>query len=99
MTSRKHSIIILTVFFICLAMLGSFLFIAANAEHECTHDDDCTVCCLIDMCINAVRSSFIASAAVYVTVVFAAVSVSAFCAAVFMGSADSLITLKTELRN
>ena len=99
MKNKRQFITVLAAIFVCLAIIGSFVFIAASAEHECTHDDDCTICCLIDVCINAIRSGFSGSAMIFAAAVFAALSVIAVCVTGFLRSPATLITLKTELRN
>ncbi len=99
MAGRKHSaLLVITAAVLCFAVLGSFLFITAGAGHNCTHDDDCAVCRMIDAYICSLRC-VLAVTAVFVCGVAAA----AFTAALFRAGTSlrpvTLISLKTELRN
>lgn len=99
MAGRKHTaLFVITAVLLCFAVLGSFLFIAANAEHNCTHGDSCAVCRMIDAHIHSVRSMLAVTAAVIGALVTAVIVSVLYRTAVCFCPA-TLISLKTELRN
>ena len=100
MAGRKHTaFLVITAVLLCLAVLSPFLFIVIHSEHDCTHDDDCAVCRMIDAYIHRVcfDIAFAAAAALAALAVLTAVTgrVRARC----VMCADTLILMKTELRN
>ncbi|MBR5089364.1 MAG: hypothetical protein IK093_08045 [Ruminiclostridium sp.] len=99
MSGRKHSaFFMITALLLCLALLGAFLFVAAGAHHNCTHDDNCAVCRMIDACIHSARFILPAAASVLVSVL-AAAAFTLLRRAGFSYQPATLISLKTELRN
>ncbi len=100
MAGRKHTaLFIIAAVMLCFAMLGSFFFVAASAEHDCTHDDACAVCHMIDVCIHYMRCDVL----IFATAVLSAAVVTSVAAplfgAAFSARTSTLISLKTELRN
>ena len=47
----------------CIALLCSVCFIATQAEHECT-GENCSICCVLQLCESVLRSFGIAVAVV-----------------------------------
>ena len=99
MAGRKHSVFfVITAVLLCFALFGSFLFVAVNAAHDCTHNDDCSVCRMIDACIHSARFMIAAAAALIcaLAVIMTAAAVSRSETAL---RPTTLISLRTELRN
>ena len=96
---NKRAFVIAAVLFVCLALIGSALFVLCSADHDCTHGDDCEVCRMIDMCIHTVcaLSVFIAAAAAVLLAPSDAKRTELPAAPAYR--AATLIALKTELRN
>lgn len=100
MTNRtKRVLSAAAVVLVCISVFCSFIFIAGNSFHDCTHDDDCEICRIIDACISTIRGASAGSAAV---TVFAVTLLLLSASAVYNASArqsDTLISLKVELRD
>lgn len=100
MTGRKHTaFFVIIAVLLCLAVLGSFLFVAVNAVHDCTHDDDCAVCRIIDAYVHSTRFEFSAAAVVMLFLLTFAVAAVAWYHTAFLTHTTTLIKLRTELRN
>ncbi len=96
---EKKALLITTALMICLSVFCSFFFIAECADHDCTHDDDCAVCRVIDVCLNTIRGmaadTVLLSVTAAVLIIFIAVSILHEMAY----NCETLISLKVELRN
>lgn len=53
--STKRMLYIAAAVLLCLSLAFSFLFIAADADHDCSHDDGCAVCGMIDVCLHIMK--------------------------------------------
>lgn len=97
--TKKRMLTVVAALFLCASVLCSCLFIAYHADHDCTYDDDCAVCRIIDACVNilrgAVSGSGGAAAVSAAVIILAAAAVSAPATA----AVRTLISLKVELRN
>lgn len=98
-TEKKKLISIAAVLFICISLFCSFAFITDHADHDCTHDENCAVCGIIDACINTINNSasvdavFSVAAAVFLLCVFVLLPAEKY------NRKNTLISLKVELRN
>ena len=95
----KKALVIAAALVICVSVFGLFLTVAGHADHDCSHDDNCEICHIISLCINTIRSTTVFIAALYV-----AAAVILLTAVVLMlreaaTKAESLVSLKVELRN
>ena len=90
---------IVTAIVICVSVFGLFLTVAGHADHDCSHDDDCEVCHIIVFCINTIRSTTIFTSALYVSAAVILLAAVAFMLYEAVTKADTLISLKVELRN
>lgn len=98
MSKLKRFLIIAVTLIISFAMLSSVIFIAVEADHDCS-GEECEICCAITACINVLR---IFNAAV----AFSAVSTAAFYAVIkalgrqsFTSYCKTPVALKTKLLN
>lgn len=94
-TDKKRTAKLLITLFV-IAMLLSAFYMASEAEHDC-QGDNCTVCCNIAICKNALKYAFTALstgmfifAALYFVFIASKRSIC-FCAA------DTLVSLKVKL--
>ncbi len=97
--ANRRTMFIMTAALLCLAMLAPFMFVAVTAGHDCTHDDSCEVCRVIDVYLHSMRSdtTFAVAAILFAAVVVIAAAI--LCRMAFPHYASTLISLKTELRN
>ena len=97
MTTRKKAAISLTILFV-FVMLFSYIFVIAEADHECS-GEDCPICEIIAIVSDTIKGlSLIGSA-----VVICAALVFGIVKSLYVNneaqSASSLITLKVKLSN
>ncbi|MBP3855771.1 MAG: hypothetical protein IK990_09210 [Ruminiclostridium sp.] len=97
---KRRMLSLAAVLLVTLALFVSFLFISVSAEHECSHDDSCAVCRMIDACIQALHTDTAANGSLSASAPAAAISAAAAAVCtVRLLRCVTLISLKTELRN
>lgn len=96
---NKKAFSIAAVLLICLSLFCSFLFIAEFSEHDCTHDESCAVCRMIDMNISTINGFIAVAVAIFLLAFFLIRTVRAGGCFRYSHRAPTLITLRTELRN
>ena len=96
---KRRMLSLAAVLLVTLALFVSFLFISVSAEHECSHDDSCAVCRMIDACIQALHTDTAANGSLSASAPAAAISAAAAVCTVRLLRCVTLISLKTELRN
>ena len=96
---RKGALYVMAALLVCLSVFCSFFFIAENADHDCTHDDSCEICQLIEASADMLRTKTLAPSAPAVIALFSALAAAAVMCCVSFHFTQTLISLKTELRN
>lgn len=86
------------VILICLSIFCSFLFVVEFSDHDCTHDDSCAVCRIMDMNTETVRMIAAVFAAAVVFMALCAVSAGDGHYTAHRFHAPTLISMRTELR-
>lgn len=77
-------------------MLFSVLFVAAEADHDCS-GEDCAVCFQINICVKTLESCTRAVASAAVAAFVCAAAAVSVCACMAAAENDSLVTLKVKL--
>lgn len=74
---RQTAVFIAVMILACV--LCSAVFLAAEAGHDCSGDDDCPVCSILEMCSNNLRRMAEGALCVLACVAMLPLCVSALC--------------------
>ena len=83
---------------LAVVMLSSAVYIAAEADHDCS-GEDCAICHQISTCENLLRSMGVAGAAVAITAAFTYTLCKAVLSCTEMIGTLTLVSLKVKLSN
>ena len=97
MIKSKKTAAFLLALIIAVAFSFSALFVAVEAQHNCTQDESCSICLQLEVCTNMLKGlatgegSFVL---IFAALVFFVLSVSDY---VFKSGHKTLINLKVKL--
>ena len=83
---------------LAVVMLSSAVYIAVEADHDCS-GDDCAICRQISICENLLKSLGLAGAAAAITVAFTYTVCRAILPCAEMSGTLTLVALKVKLSN
>ena len=83
---------------LAVVMLFSAVYIAVEADHDCS-GDDCAICRQISICENLLKSLGLAGAAAAVTAAFTYTMCKAILPCAEMNGTLTLVALKVKLSN
>ena len=83
---------------LAVVMLSSAVYIAVEADHDCS-GDDCAICRQISICENLLKSLGLAGAAAAVTAAFTYTMCKAILPCAEMTDTLTLVALKVKLSN
>lgn len=83
---------------LAVVMLSSAIYIAVEADHDCS-GDDCAICRQISICENLLKSLGLAGAAAAVTAAFTYTVCRAILPRAEMNGTLTLVALKVKLSN
>ena len=83
---------------LAVVMLSSAIYIAVEANHDCS-GDDCAICRQISICENLLKSLGLAGAAAAITAAFTYTMCRAILPCAEMNGTLTLVALKVKLSN
>ena len=83
---------------LAVVMLSSAVYIAVEADHDCS-GDDCAICRQISICENLLKSLGLAGAAAAITAAFTYTMCKAILPCAEMTDTLTLVALKVKLSN
>ena len=83
---------------LAVVMLSSAVYIAVEADHDCS-GDDCAICRQISICENLLKSLGLAGAAAAITAAFTYTVCRAILPCAEMNGTLTLVALKVKLSN
>ena len=83
---------------LAVVMLSSAIYIAVEANHDCS-GDDCAICSQISICENLLKSLGLAGAAAAITAAFTYTMCRAILPCAEMNGTLTLVALKVKLSN
>ena len=83
---------------LAVVMLSSAIYIAVEADHDCS-GDDCAICRQISICENLLKSLGLAGAAAVITAAFTYTMCKAILPCAEMTDTLTLVALKVKLSN
>ena len=98
MTKRPCFMTRLLAAVLAVVMLSSAVYIAVEADHDCT-GDDCAICHQIGACENLLKSLGLAGAAAAITAVFTYTMCKAILPCTETIDTLTLVSLKVKLSN
>ncbi len=98
MGKRKKIAVALFIVTILFFMLGSVLFIAAQADHDCA-GEGCTICHQISICRNTLKNLSIAVSAAAFAAVFIDIPYRGSFVRTDCVQSDTPVSLKVKLTN
>ena len=98
MTKKFRFMTRLLAVVLAVVMLSSAVYIAVEADHDCT-GDDCAICHQIGACENLLKSLGLAGAAAAVTAAFTYTMCKAILPCTEMTGTLTLVALKVKLSN
>ena len=98
MTKKFRFMTRLLAVVLAVVMLSSAIYIAVEANHDCS-GDDCAICRQISICENLLRSLGLAGAAAAITAAFTYTMCKAILPCTEMIGTLTLVSLKVKLSN
>ena len=98
MTKKFRFMTRLLAVVLAVVMLSSAVYIAVEADHDCT-GDDCAICHQIGACGNLLKSLGLAGAAAAITATFTYTMCKAILPCTEMIDTLTLVSLKVKLSN
>ena len=98
MTKKSRLITGLLAAVLAAVMLSSAVYIAVEANHDCS-GDDCAICQQIGVCENLLKSLGLAGAAAAISAAFAYTVCRAILPCAEMNGTLTLVALKVKLSN
>ena len=83
---------------LAVVMRSSAIYIAVEANHDCS-GDDCAICCQISICENLLKSLGLAGAAAAISAAFTYTVCRAILPCAEMNGTLTLVALKVKLSN
>ena len=98
MTKKFRFMVRLLAVVLAVVMLSSAVYIAVEADHDCT-GDDCAICHQIGACENLLKSLGLAGAAAAISAAFTYTVCRAILPRAEMNGTLTLVALKVKLSN
>ena len=98
MTKKFRFMVRLLAVVLAVVMLSSAVYIAVEADHDCS-GDDCAICRQISICENLLKTLGLAGAATAVTAAFTYALCRAILPRAEMNGTLTLVALKVKLSN
>lgn len=98
MTKKFRFMVRLLAVVLAVVMLSSAVYIAVEADHDCS-GDDCAICRQISICENLLKSLGLAGAAAAITAAFTYTVCRAILPCAEMIGTLTLVALKVKLWN
>ena len=98
MTKKSRLITGLLAAVLAAVMLSSAIYIAVEADHDCS-GDDCAICHQIGVCENLLKSLGLAGAVAAITAAFTYTVCRAILPCAEMNGTLTLVALKVKLSN
>ena len=98
MTKKFRFMVRLLAVVLAVVMLSSAIYIAVEANHDCS-GDDCAICRQISICENLLKSLGLAGAAAVITAAFTYTVCRAILPRAEMNGTLTLVALKVKLSN
>ena len=98
MTKKFRFMTRLLAVVLAVVMLSSAVYIAVEADHDCT-GDDCAICHQIGACENLLKSLGLAGAAAAISAAFTYTMCRAILPCTEMSGTLTLVSLKVKLSN
>ena len=98
MTKKFRFMVRLLAVVLAVAMLSSAIYIAVEANHDCS-GDDCAICRQISICENLLKSLGLAGAAAAITAAFTYTVCKAILPCAETIDTLTLVSLKVKLSN
>ena len=98
MTKKFRFVTRLLAAVLAVVMLSSAIYIAVEANHDCS-GDDCAICRQISICENLLKSLGLAGAAVAITAAFTYTMCRAILPCTETSGTLTLVALKVKLSN
>ena len=98
MTKKFRFMVRLLAVVLAVAMLSSAVYIAVEANHDCS-GDDCAICHQIGVCENLLKSLGLAGAAAAISAAFTYTVCRAILPRAEMNGTLTLVALKVKLSN
>ena len=98
MTKKFRFMVRLLAVVLAVVMLSSAVYIAVEADHDCS-GDDCAICRQISICENLLKSLGLAGAAAAVTAAFTYTMCKAILPSAETIDTLTLVSLKVKLSN
>ena len=98
MTKKFRFMVRLLAVVLAVVMLSSAIYIAVEANHDCS-GDDCAICRQISICENLLKSLGLAGAAAAITAAFTYTMCRAILPRAEMNGTLTLVALKVKLSN
>ena len=98
MTKKLCFMTRLLVAVLAAVMLSSAIYLAVEADHDCS-GDDCAICRQISICENLLKSLGLAGAAAAITAAFTYTVCRAILPCAEMNGTLTLVALKVKLSN
>ena len=83
---------------LAVVMLASAIYLAVEADHDCS-GDDCAICCQISICENLLKTLGLAGAAAAISAAFTYTMCRAILPCTETISTLTLVALKVKLSN